>query len=112
MRLDKPESGIGVMKIESIAQSHLTTASTRIGFSAVAPKPSGYSGRKVARPRNSPRPAFQSQLLQSRTIDSRPSSTVIATGVSTEKPDFSSQRPFRRMNGATRFPLEGVRFEI
>ena len=45
MRLDKPESGIDVMKMESIAHSHLTAASMRIGFSAVDPKPPGYAGR-------------------------------------------------------------------
>lgn len=74
----------------------------RTSFYSVA-----YDVRKLARPQNSPRPAPQSQLLRSRIMESRPCSTVIVTGVSTEKPAFSSQRPFRRMNGATRFPLEG-----
>lgn len=48
MRLDKTESGAVVMKSTSIANSHLTTASKRIDFSAVAPKPTGYAGRYIS----------------------------------------------------------------
>ena len=61
----------------------------------------------MARPPNSLRSAFQSQLLQSRTIDSRAASTAIFTCVPAENSALFQPETVKRMNGATRSTLEG-----